>query len=349
MRRTLAHVTLVALLVAGCAVAASPTPPAGGSPSPPAATPSPRPSESVGPSPSPTPQPAGVVARIDLPGQDVPGPVVAATALAFDSLWLEPAARLDPFLLRIDLATNRVAATIPLGVGGAIALGERAIWLGGTTLELIDPDSGRVVARLALDVGGPIAAGLGAVWVPGSDGRLRRVDPARMKVVAAWPVPGHPVVACDALWVIDSGGEPGTVAKRLDPATGRELARFSDANGGARWIAAAAGSCWTLLGSQDEENRPPTAWIARVDPEGNLERSPALHARVRLLGDTFWTWTYRGLIQRIDPLTGEPIGPAWRLPPEATPGGGWTLIAGGGSAWLVTRRQLLRLDIPTGG
>jgi len=82
---------------------------------------------------------------------------------------------MDGTVSRIDPKTNKVAATIEVGVpgpGGDIAAGEGAIWVRGTKvlLAVIDPKTNQVVKRFGPPMGsGAVRAGNGRVWVSAHD------------------------------------------------------------------------------------------------------------------------------------------------------------------------------------
>ena len=87
-------------------------------------------------------------------------------------------------LSRIDPTTNTVAATLDVntfnGRSGqdAIAVAPSGIWLGGITVEAIDPASNRVVKTID-QPGLTLAYGYGSLWVTDTSGRILRIDPQR--------------------------------------------------------------------------------------------------------------------------------------------------------------------------
>jgi DNA-binding beta-propeller fold protein YncE len=107
-------------------------------------------------------------------------------------------------LVRVDPATNRVVARIPVGRAQesplAIAAAAHAVWavdFGDAEVLRIDPATNRVVARIPVRGGaGGIGVGAGAVWVTSGEGGdqrhgwVQRIDPARGRVVATIDVPG---------------------------------------------------------------------------------------------------------------------------------------------------------------
>jgi YVTN family beta-propeller protein len=136
-------------------------------------------------------------------------------AVAGGSVWV--ASMLDETVTRIDPASNRVVATIPVpGSPAAVAAAGGTLWVSGNRgLSRIDPASNQVTP-----VGvccGDLAAGAGALWVAsGMDNTVLRVDPVSGRVVARIPVPtASPsegpfrIAAADgAVWVTGASTEP---------------------------------------------------------------------------------------------------------------------------------------------
>jgi streptogramin lyase len=165
-------------------------------------------------------------------------------------------------LVRIDPATNRVSARVPIpAVGASVAVTAAGVWaiccpgepgepprqypVDGTLIR-VDPATGRVVQRIHLD-GQPtaVAAGPSGVWVVGV-GRLWGVDPVTGQVVVTTRVAedlrggGRVVVDRGAVWVAASAG--GALL-RADPRTGRVVARLVGACGGG--VVVVGGVGWT--------------------------------------------------------------------------------------------------------
>jgi hypothetical protein len=159
-----------------------------------------------------------------------------------DVIWVSvanPAAG----LVRIDAASARVVATIPVASVGPAAVGDEGsaagVWavccggetfLGPSRLVRVDPATNRVAAQVLLD-GLPDAVGVGpsGVWVRGAAGPVWRIDPASNKVVATVTVPhglsgtrGSVLVGHDAVWVSDPASR--TVV-RIDPRSNRVVGR----------------------------------------------------------------------------------------------------------------------------
>jgi hypothetical protein len=141
-------------------------------------------------------------------------------------------------LVRVDAATSRVVARVPVGpMWAPLAATATGVWVvccGGERgwadgmLIRVDPAANRVAARIRLG-GRPtgVAAGPSGIWVAGY-GRVWRVDPRTGRVVATIAVAdglaagGRVVVGRDAVWVGDWAGQQ---VLRIDPRRGRVVAR----------------------------------------------------------------------------------------------------------------------------
>jgi YVTN family beta-propeller protein len=93
----------------------------------------------------------------------------------------------DGSVSRIDPKTNKVVATIEVGVpggGGDIAVGEGSVWV--TSFEFpisrIDPSTNQVVQQFYGKGGDAIRVGLGSVWLSNLEaGNVWRLDPKRIE------------------------------------------------------------------------------------------------------------------------------------------------------------------------
>jgi hypothetical protein len=107
-------------------------------------------------------------------------------------------------LVRIDPATNRIAARVPLDQATGVVGAFGSIWATGADGVLrIDPATNAVVARVPLPLAGWTAAGEGALWVTSSAG-LSRIDPATNAVTATIAISGNlgdPAVVGGRVWV----------------------------------------------------------------------------------------------------------------------------------------------------
>jgi hypothetical protein len=142
-------------------------------------------------------------------------------------------------LVRVDAASSRVVARVPVGpMWAPVAATAAGVWVvccGGERgwakgmLVRVDPAANRVAARIRLG-GRPtgVAAGPSGIWVAGH-GRVWRVDPRTGRVVATIPVAdglaagGRVVVGREAVWIGDWAGQQ---VLRIDPDSGRVVARI---------------------------------------------------------------------------------------------------------------------------
>jgi hypothetical protein len=215
-------------------------------------------------------------------------------------------------LVRIDPATNRVVARVPIGAAGAsVAVTAAGVWAvccpgepgeppdplrTDGALIRVDPAADRVVERIHLG-GQPtaVAAGPSGMWVAGV-GRLWRVDPVTGRVVRTIRVAedlqagGRIVVDRSAVWVAASAGG---VVLRVDPRASRVVARFVGACGGG--VAVVGGVGWTPgaggLLPLDRETGP----AVLLDSVDSLAISD-----VAVGWDAIWVMTWERIF-RVDP------------------------------------------------
>ena len=93
----------------------------------------------------------------------------------------------DGSVSRIDPKTNKVVATIEVGVpggGGEIAVGEGSVWVTAFEFPLsrIDPSTNTVVQQFFGEGGDAVRVGLGSVWLSNLEaGNVWRLDPRRIE------------------------------------------------------------------------------------------------------------------------------------------------------------------------
>ena len=147
-----------------------------------------------------------------------PGALVATA----NAVWV--ANTLNASVSKIDIATDRVVARIPVGSEPAgIAAGDGSVWVadeGDGTVYRLDEQTGAQVAAPIPVGNGPtgIAFGDGAAWVVNStDGTLSRIDAQSNSVTAVIPVgqgPQDVAVGPRRVWVSD---EYGNAIAQVDP------------------------------------------------------------------------------------------------------------------------------------
>jgi DNA-binding beta-propeller fold protein YncE len=262
-------------------------------------------------------------------------------------------------LVRIDLRTNRVVATIPLPPDtfrGGIAFGEGAVWVTSGTVDVVyrvDPATNRLAATIPVpDWPSEIVVAAGTVWVthldpPPNAGFLTRIDTRTNKLLTPIQVPSNPGLlryGLDAVWA--SGR---LTYNRIDPRRGtvtqppHPVGDIGAAGGGALW--------GTYTNSDDD------AGVQRVDPDTGqvVARIPIPHDLGMVFGlGTLWVTstspfqdepdrTTPGRLYRIDPATNRVLGRPLNLPRIAPAG-----VAVGESIVLVVDfdgKTLIRIEL----
>ncbi len=180
------------------------------------------------------------------------------------------------------------------------------------TVSRVDPKTGRVV-RTFDPVRRPtdIAAGGGALWIGTGSGwvteSVSRVDPRTMEVTSAVKLPQMPaggiglqssgfpqlVVGEGSVWAIN----PDRTVSRIDPATGKIVAKVPVPERGARTLAAGDAGVWVL----GWENA-----MMRIDPRTNRLDEPIELGSNALLGiavggGAVWATSEEGQLWRVEP------------------------------------------------
>jgi len=208
-----------------------------------------------------------VVARIDLPSS------ADWIAFGFGSVWVVNY-RPDR-VSRIDVATNRVVADIPIGRNGCLGIVATAdrVWVptcGDGVVNEIDPTSNSVVRRVPVPIKrgreGAFAIVDGSLWIPdnssdSTSSAVVRIDPSTNRIVASVPVGESPKFMAageGGTWVQNRAD--GSVS-RIDPVTNRETARIAaHAPTRAGDISAGGGAVWLSV-----DGMP----VTRIDPRTN--------------------------------------------------------------------------------
>ena len=190
-------------------------------------------------------------------------------AEGFGAVWVANSAK--NAVQRIDPATNRVTAVVPIGAQpcDGLATGFGSVWAVDCAgaLVRIDPSAGRVVARIPVTAEsdeGLIAAGEGGLWILSSlnvnHDALIRIDPATNKVAGRVLVPFGSTAAAvgfGAVWVTTAAG---STVERVDPSTGKVVATIR-VHEAPRFLAAGEGAVWVLNQSDGS--------VSRIDPHMN--------------------------------------------------------------------------------
>ena len=288
----------------------------------------------------------------------VPGrPVVAARIrlerpftdvdVGFGATWVAS----QGALLRIDLGTNRVVATIPTPVTGenaSIAFGEEAVWVtsgqANGLVYRVDPATNRVTAAIGVPGGAfGIVVAAGTVWItqflPEQDpGIVARIDARSNQLLSPVEVPNMPGAiryGQDAIWVTSR-----FTVSRIDPRSGavsQPLRRVGDVR------AVGAGALWGTYANSAKD-----AGVQRIDPvTGQVVASIRIPNGVLIafgLG-TLWVAqdassitsggnkpdrTEPGKLYRIDPTSNRVLGRPVPLPGIAPT----ALAVGEGAVWV---------------
>ena len=303
---------------------------------------------SASPAPTPSAVDVEIIARIPLPHPDAQTAFDDQVGVAHDAIWT--LSHNGTNLVQISTIRNEVVSDVSVTPSG-LAVGDGDIWTvdpwgaipGPKQMELnlVDPATGepRLVAEIAPNA--DIAVGLGGVWVAGED--LELVDPPSGEVIRRLPASVVRInVACGSLWTWQLTADSSWELERLDPENGDVLDQFGLPDGVRQQLVEIDGMCWAhdathLYGIAP--NQP----VRVIDP----------HVfDLRIAGDTVWSLDGR-FLQRIDPMTGEDVGPRWRLPADDVRvvntkiGADWQLLSAGGSLWLLRNDEIIRYAIPT--
>jgi len=179
-------------------------------------------------------------------------------------------------LVRIDPATDRVLATIPVGVEPwYIVASDTAVWLSdwrANTVVRVDPASNSVVASVPGLPAGPTGLALapGALWVASSrDNLLTKIDTATNHVagtVATDPTPLPVAYAYGSIWVRNEFKEGNGTVQRVDPTSGHVTATIPvgppAGRDGLDSLGALDGGLW-VAGLQLEKIDPTTNRVVR--------------------------------------------------------------------------------------
>lgn len=231
------------------------------------------------------------IARIPIPTNGVD----AGLAAGAGSIWLAPTGGSE--LLRIDPSSSRIVARIHLGVasagrisplGGGVAFAAGRIWVSRDSdgprgdVVSVDPTTDRAVAT-PIKVGsgpGAVAAGNGSIWVDNTSvvagnttpsrvyPAVSRIDPQTRRA-STEPFSGTPVAAFGSLWVQANAASDRAAILRVDPATGRTLARIDVPR--VVGVSAGGGRVWAISYPRSRSARSfqpvkDTAVLWQIDP-----------------------------------------------------------------------------------
>lgn len=212
------------------------------------------------------------ITRYDLATGEMLGEVVTndiclAMDEGFGSLWAGDC--VDNTLLRIDLATGELLATIDLPFGipseSSVAVGDDGVWMLST----------------------------------GTQRTLVRIDPATNEVADSFPAPGGTTAVragAGSLWI--TRADAGQLL-RVDPATGEVLAEI-DAAPDCVFLAFGEGGVWTMgsTGEVVHVDRERDSVLATIPTGGRVD-----HGDVAVGGGYVWARISESLFAQIDPAT----------------------------------------------
>jgi len=236
-------------------------------------------------------------------------------ALGEGALWLLSGNSVS----RIDLDTNQVVASIPVGEFRIdLTTGYGAVWAAASGIVLrIDPQTNQVSASIqpaaSLNLNG-IAAGAGSVWVSSADEEtIFRIDPGTNQVIAAIHIglsSQQIAVTEDAVWVanlkfthndegtwVPSPGAPNLV--RIDPIT-NEVSAGIPLDCDTRNLAVDVSAVWIPCAVAPV--------VYRIDPLTNqvLARIAIPGRSRKIASDSNAVWVTTGnTLTRIDPATNQ--------------------------------------------
>jgi len=274
-------------------------------------------------------------------------------------------------LVRLDLATNEVVATIPVGRSPEhVAVSEDAVWVANNedgTVSKIDPGTNAVVETVG--VGGfpggvAAAAGSESIWVAkGTDGiaQIRRLtenafDAVGRDAAFSLPLRGYAEAATGAGEFVDVAVENDFVwaanyddktVLRIDPETGDVVATI-ELPDNPYTLAAGEGAVWVANHADGD--------VLRIDPATNrvtntIEATTLGHLEIAAGEGSVWVASPGAYsVWRLDPRANEIVA---RVDVDAPPGpaffpGVADIAVGQGSVWVAYGGGVVaRLDAET--
>jgi YVTN family beta-propeller protein len=255
--------------------------------------------------------------------------------LTDEALWVANGPR--NAVHRIDIATNKMAATITVGKKpcSGLTAGFGSIWspsCGDKNLVRINAKTNEIEATIAAppaESEGGIAASEDAIWlVTDAAGKLSRIDPRTNSVVATVDIPASSaavVYGAGAVWVTTPSQNMLT---RVDAKTNKVTDSISVGTG-PRFETFGGGAVWTLnqgdgtISRVDVATRKVAATIEAGIPGNGGEIAYGL--------GHVWATLFQIPISEIDPATNQVIR-------QWVGEGGDSIRAGHGSVWLSNLR-----------
>ena len=261
-----------------------------------------------------------------------------------DAVWV---ASTNPYAVqRIDPATNRIVATVPLSgeACSGLASGFGSIWvpLCGKEPKLVRIDAAKsaISATLPIPPAGPeggIAASGDSVWlITDTNGTLNRIDPSTNSVrqkVSIPPDSYNPLFSNGILWIT---GLESAVLTAVDAITGK-IIESVPVGPKPRFLTAGGGSVWTLNQGDGTVSRIDVASrkvIATIQV-----RIPGAGGDIGYGADSVWATVFDLPLTRIDASTNKVVR-------QWIGKGGDSLRYGFGAIWLTDYKKGLLLRIP---
>jgi virginiamycin B lyase len=224
-------------------------------------------------------------------GQVIMKKPCGAMAISAGSLWVADC--VEAALVRIDLKSARVAATIRTGIAHLdgelnVVAGAGSIWVASDVKGIVarvDPATNAVIASVEVSPDTSyLAFGFDAVWAVSNAKRtVQKIDPQTNRVVKTTMLgqqPGFLAAGEGAVWVQEQ--LDGTLA-RVDPATGEVTGRVKvdetlkygdiDTGGGKVWLRTTAGQTFVVidpktLAVRERVGKPVGSGALRYTPRG---------------------------------------------------------------------------------
>src|SRR3954471_13808248 len=188
-------------------------------------------------------------------------PFAAPCAAAAGGKWTWVSEYGEPYLLKINPATNKVVSRTGIGTGSCgLGFGAGSMWIEDTSTSTVSRVSVTTGKRIkSIKVGFTpydTTFAYGSAWTTAyTQGELERIDPARNKVVNRWKL-AQATGAVGAFGSVWAAGSDGVV--RVAPVSHKLLANIP-IQGGAGWTAASADAVWVTS----------TTGLTRIDPQTN--------------------------------------------------------------------------------
>jgi DNA-binding beta-propeller fold protein YncE len=200
----------------------------------------------------------------------------APCAAAAGGKWVWVSEYGQPYVLKIDPATNKVVSRTKIGTGSCgLGFGAGSMWIEDTSTSTVSRVSVTTGKRVAVKVGFTpydTTFAFGSAWTTAfTQGELERIDPAQNRVVNRWKLE-KATGAVGAFGSVWATGIAGVI--RVDPAAHKVLARIP-IQGGAGWTAASDDAVWVTTATG----------IARIDPQSNAVAKIIPVAGAPALGD----------------------------------------------------------------